>query len=261
MNIEDKIKSLNADKANIETELHSLNEEQKNLNSKVVKNDSMIKEYEAKIKALQDENNTNKKSIDKLAPKFKSLKEKLDKIKVEIDKKEKDKLAKENERLKKDLEKSQKEAEKAKIEAAENKAVIKKIAIASTEKMIENSCVYLFCLGKTKDLTDFMIPADKISDTTFVYKFGLTNDINRREKEHKNKYEKYTNVSLSLTHTKKCSILVNNENENKLFEMFRSNSYCFITSLKNSSSKEKFNELVVISNKDLNKVKKFYNEL
>lgn len=261
MNTEDKIKSLNVDKFNIENELHSLNEEQKNLNSKVAKNDSMIKEYELKIKALIDENNTNKKSIDKLAPKFKSLKEKLEKLKLEIDKKEKDKLAKENEKLKKDLEKSQKEAEKAKIEAAENKAVLKKIGIAATEKIIENSCVYLFCLGKTKDLVDFAIPNDKISNTSSVYKFGLTNDINRREKEHKNKYEKFSNVSLSLIHTKKCSILVNNENENKLFDMFRSNNYCFITSLKSANSKEKFNELVVIDNKDLNKVKKFYNDL
>ena len=138
------------------------------------------------------------------------------------------KALKEAEEAKKKAEKAQKlaaqekeKAEKAKAEAIESKAVLKKIGIAATEQLYERSCVYLFCLGKTTELIDFMIPSDKILKSANLYKFGLTNDLPRREGEHKKKYEKYTNVKVNLTHHKKCSIIVNKENENKLFDMFR----------------------------------------
>ena len=43
--------------------------------------------------------------------------------------------------------------------------------------------------------------------------------------------------------------------------MFRKGGFRFVTSLKTAPETERFNELVIIEDKDLNKVKKFYDEL
>jgi hypothetical protein len=273
--IQSKIKELNDDKYNIEKELHNLYELQKEMNKNILENEKLINEYESKIKNIKDKNEVNRASLEKLGPKIKNNKDKLEKLKIDVIKcenKEKEELLKKalkdaEEYKKKEL-KAQKALEqekekviKAKAEALESKAVLKKIGIAATEQIFDKSCVYLFCLGKTSELVDFIIPNDKIKSSACIYKFGLTNDITRREGEHKKKYEKFSNVKITLSHQKKCSIIINKENENKLFDMFRKGGFCFVTSLKSAPTTERFNELVVIEDKDLSKVKKFYDEL
>jgi hypothetical protein len=63
-------------------------------------------------------------------------------------------------------------------------------------------CIYLTELGKIKDLKDTF----DINDTIYkeninnnIYKFGFTDDIDRRLSEHQNDYGKLKNVNLQLT--------------------------------------------------------------
>ena len=54
-------------------------------------------------------------------------------------------------------------------------------------------CVYLTELGKVKDLKDTFNIRD------YIYKFGFTDDIDRRLSEHQSDYGKLKNVNLQLT--------------------------------------------------------------
>lgn len=58
--------------------------------------------------------------------------------------------------------------------------------------------IYLFILGKVKDLREtFAIPAE-YRDEDVVVKYGLTKDLRRRSMEHEKMYGKMTNVQMSL---------------------------------------------------------------
>jgi hypothetical protein len=60
------------------------------------------------------------------------------------------------------------------------------------------TCVYLFSLGYVKDLKKSMKLDDTYTDQDIVCKFGLTNDLERRTKEHILEYGSIANVDLKL---------------------------------------------------------------
>ena len=75
-------------------------------------------------------------------------------------------------------------------------------------------CIYLFELGKTKDLRKtFNIPT-RHNDESIVYKYGLTNDLSRRTSEHDLKYKKL-GIKINLKHHAfiDCTYLQNAEND------------------------------------------------
>lgn len=75
-------------------------------------------------------------------------------------------------------------------------------------------CIYLFELGKTKDLRKtFNIPT-RHNDESIVYKYGLTNDLSRRTTEHDLKYKKL-GIKINLKHHAfiDCMYLQNAEND------------------------------------------------
>ena len=59
-------------------------------------------------------------------------------------------------------------------------------------------CVYLFILGKVKDLRKEMKINKKYDDDYLVCKYGYTDDLKRRTSEHMRKYNKIKNVELCL---------------------------------------------------------------
>ena len=60
------------------------------------------------------------------------------------------------------------------------------------------SAIYLIKIGKVKDLRNtFNIPIE-IPDTNFLYKYGFTDDLNRRFREHCNNFDKYEGVNIDL---------------------------------------------------------------
>jgi len=60
-------------------------------------------------------------------------------------------------------------------------------------------CIYLLSLGKVGVLRDTFNIAPEIKDHLTVYKYGFTDDLNRRYGEHERKYGKLPNVTLCLS--------------------------------------------------------------
>lgn len=61
----------------------------------------------------------------------------------------------------------------------------------------EFPCIYLFCLGNASELS--FIDCDNFDDEeAYLYKFGMTNNIQRRTCEHLKTYHVYDNVTLEI---------------------------------------------------------------
>jgi hypothetical protein len=60
-------------------------------------------------------------------------------------------------------------------------------------------CIYLFSLGKVGVLRDTFGISSDINDDMTVYKYGFTDDLDRRFGEHQAKYGKLPNVTLCLS--------------------------------------------------------------
>ena len=58
------------------------------------------------------------------------------------------------------------------------------------------SCIYLFTLGYAKDLRDFV--GDDFEDDEIICKYGFTNDLARRTKEHEKTFGKINKATLRL---------------------------------------------------------------
>jgi hypothetical protein len=61
-------------------------------------------------------------------------------------------------------------------------------------------CIYLFTLGKARDLRVSMNIPTEVSDESVVCKYGFTKDLARRTGEHLTNYSKITGVELRLKH-------------------------------------------------------------
>lgn len=261
--LEEKIEKLQDEKIFLEKDIKSYIKQQNELTKEISDINNKIYDLRTTIKNLEDKNVVNHKMVENITKKIKDNHDKLHKVNQKLNDAT---MKKENQKSKidakkiKELETLKKENEKLKKEKEEKDKILKKIGIVATESLNPDAGIYLFKLGTAKDLCDsFVIPKDRLTYSYSIYKFGLTNDVNRRKREHKQKYEKFKNVSVELCHFKKSSIISNRENENRLFEMFRKNGFAFINC--SEEGKDKFNELVCINDNDLYKVKKFYDEL
>lgn len=115
-------------------------------------------------------------------------------------------------------------------------------------------CVYLLKLGNVSALKNtFNIPNFKYSDEDIVYKFGMTNDIKRRIKEHAKTLGQLENVNMELDSFTYIDTLYMSEAETKISHYFQG----FNMTL----SHETYNELVVIPKKNYKYTDELYNDI
>ena len=114
-------------------------------------------------------------------------------------------------------------------------------------------CVYLFFLGKVKDLRKTFNLDDKYDNEDTLYKYGMTNDISRRCKEHNKTYGKLNNVNLELSRYTYIDVLYTSKAENKISHYFD------MANMKVDHNI--YNELVVISKKDEKYIDELYNDV
>ena len=119
-------------------------------------------------------------------------------------------------------------------------------------------CIYLLSLGKVKDLRDTFNISNDINDISTVYKYGFTEDLERRLREHTSEYGKMKNVdiSLSLFHMVDNKYMSKAENDVKhLFNVFDK-------SLNVDSNDETLNkkrkEIVVLNDKEYKQITEHY---
>ncbi len=70
--------------------------------------------------------------------------------------------------------------------------------------------IYLFEMGKTKDLREILKIPMSHDDEAVVYKYGLTNDLARRTCEHDLKYKKL-GIKINLKHHAFIDCYIKNE--------------------------------------------------
>ena len=110
------------------------------------------------------------------------------------------------------------------------------------------SCVYLFSLGRVSDLRDTMGIDESYADEGIVCKFGLTNNIQRRTKDHMKAYGKIAGTELRIV---KYSII-----DAEFIQEAENNLKILFTQYKLEYENE--TELVVIEEGFLKQVKDFY---
>ncbi len=114
-------------------------------------------------------------------------------------------------------------------------------------------CIYGFTLGTVKQLRKSMSIDTKYKDEDIVFKFGHTVSLARRTKEHIKTYGKINNCELKLACYSYIDPQFKTKAENDLKQHFK-NLECFI-------EYDKQQELVVISNDELNNMKNIYSEI
>ena len=82
-------------------------------------------------------------------------------------------------------------------------------------------CIYLLSLGKVKDLRETFGIDASVPDDSIVYKFGFTDDLERRLGEHQTKYGKLKNVNINLACFHTVDVKYTSEAEAKIREMTR----------------------------------------
>jgi len=74
-------------------------------------------------------------------------------------------------------------------------ANVKSIFSKSTHQL---PCIYLLSLGQVKDLRDDFNLDDSYDDDDFLHKWGMTNNLKRRMKEHEVSYSEFEGTNLEL---------------------------------------------------------------
>jgi len=112
------------------------------------------------------------------------------------------------------------------------------------------SCVYLLSLNSVKELRDTFNISKNIPDDAIVCKYGKTDDLKRRIKEHQNNYKKLKNVELSIMCYSYVDKKLITEAENQIKNYFTSNNMKF--------DYENSNELVIINKEYIKNAKNTY---
>lgn len=134
-------------------------------------------------------------------------------------------------------------------------------------------CVYLTELGKVKDLKETFDISDDIYKNNInsnIYKFGFTDDIDRRLSEHQSDYGKLKNVNLQLTKFTMVEQRYKVEAEKDLRQFFENFNKRLIIKI-NKSDDEKISriidenindksryELIILNKEELESVFKYY---
>jgi hypothetical protein len=112
------------------------------------------------------------------------------------------------------------------------------------------SCVYLLSLNSVKELRDTFNISKNIPDDAIVCKYGKTDDLKRRIKEHQNNYKKLKNVELSIMCYSYVDKKLITEAENQIKNYFTLNNMKF--------DYENSNELVIINKEYVKNAKNTY---
>lgn len=110
-------------------------------------------------------------------------------------------------------------------------------------------CIYLLSLGKVKDLKQ-TFQLNHLDDHLTVYKYGFTMDMKRRLGEHQRDYGKLMNVDVELEIFNYIDVKYTSEAEGDIRDLF--------DSFDRSIDVQGKNELVVLNQKQLDRVKKEY---
>lgn len=112
------------------------------------------------------------------------------------------------------------------------------------------SCIYLLSLNNVKELRDTFNISKNIPDDAIVCKYGKTDDLQRRIKEHQNNYGKLKNVELSVICYSYVDKELITEAENQIKNYFTVNNMKF--------DFENTNELIIINKDHIKNTKKTY---
>ena len=113
--------------------------------------------------------------------------------------------------------------------------------------------MYLFKLGKVCDLRETFHMDDSISDSSCVYKFGCTDDLTRRFGETVNKYNKLQNVKTELVIFRMVDTKHTFDAENDIREQCKAYG--------KNLNVAGYNELIVLSDKEFEYIKKSYRRI
>lgn len=114
-------------------------------------------------------------------------------------------------------------------------------------------CIYLFSIGKVCDLRKALkIPTD-FNDKDYVYKWGMTIDLERRTKEHHTDYGKIKGTNLELVLFGFIDTQYISEAETKIAHLFEDMNL--------KLDHPTFNELAIISKKKMRTVKQNYDSI
>jgi len=111
-------------------------------------------------------------------------------------------------------------------------------------------CIYLLELGPVADLRETFNISTDIEDNLIIYKYGFTDDMERRLLEHTNDYGKLKNVNVIINTFQMIDIKYTSDAENDLRQFFKN----FNKKLNVDGRKE----LVVLNNNELKTVKREY---
>lgn len=119
-------------------------------------------------------------------------------------------------------------------------------------------CIYLLSLGKVKELRDTFNISNDINDKSTVYKYGFTEDLERRLREHTLEYGKMKNVDISLSLFQMVDNKYMSKAENEVKHLFN----VFDKSLNVENIDETLNkkrkELVVLNDKEYKQINEHY---
>jgi len=123
-------------------------------------------------------------------------------------------------------------------------------------------CVYLLEIGKVKELKDtFNVNDDDkvLKSNSVIYKFGFTDDIDRRLNEHFSDYGKLKNVkNIQLTKFTMVEERYKVDAERDLRKFFEDFNKKFIVKINKELNIKGRNELVILNKDELESVFKFY---
>jgi hypothetical protein len=113
------------------------------------------------------------------------------------------------------------------------------------------SCVYLFTLGKVKDLRESMQIPENYNDEDMVCKYGYSTSLKRRFTEHQNKYGSINGADLRLKHYRYI--------DTGLLSKAETNIKSYMEKTNSRFNYSNCQELIIASEKDLNNsIKKHY---
>ena len=114
-------------------------------------------------------------------------------------------------------------------------------------------CIYLLSLGTVKDLRDTFGIDASTPDDYIVYKYGFTDDLQRRIGEHETKYNKLPNVNVKLATFNIIDPIYMKDAERDI----REECNAYEVSLKSDG----YNELIVLNEKQLKHTKQHYSRI
>jgi hypothetical protein len=115
------------------------------------------------------------------------------------------------------------------------------------------SCVYLFSLGTVGSLRELMEIPEEYPDTSIVYKYGRTNNLSSRTVDHQKDFGKMPNVELNLEYHGYIDDKYASKAETSIAQYFQSLNVCYQYQTRK--------ELVILTNKQLFYIKKYYDTI